>query len=86
MPEEIDNFYELLAVDYINGAKMLGFSACAIVEGETDIPFWEKIFSLCDFTPNLNITLWLLLVNCRRWLVKKSQNWNRHILMFGWKI
>lgn len=51
MPETTDTFYEALALDYLNAALLLGASACVLVEGESDLDFWKKMFSEHHFKP-----------------------------------
>lgn len=53
MFEGTDNFYELLTRDYINGARMEGFSFCAIVEALPDVDFWREVFWSKGKVPDL---------------------------------
>lgn len=51
MPQTIDTFYEALALDYLNAALLAGAPACVLVEGESDLDFWNKMFSEHHFKP-----------------------------------
>jgi hypothetical protein len=52
MFEEGSNYYEQLATYYIAEAHLLGHSFCAIVEAETDMQFWERIFIYLNLSPH----------------------------------
>lgn len=46
------DFYSQLTIHYIAEAKLLGHSACAIVEAENDVHFWSHMFLSHKLNPH----------------------------------